>query len=264
MAGTGSEKLGARAALETAAERVTLDVEAIGRQVDEVLGDRLYWFPVRHHSPAVARHLEAAIAKRRPKVVFIEGPWEANELIPYVVDAKTKPPVAIYCSYRDDDNVLGLAGIESPAADIPARFACWYPLLEYSPEYVALRAAARVGAKGLFMDLPHHGLIKPAGRETPPDAQEPSPSLLEDTSTVHPPNAEPRVERESERLIVESGFYHALAETAGYRSSLDSPASQPPSPPSVTSGRPNASRIQLSYSRNRTTVSPSVIAVAPG
>ena len=57
------------------------------------------------------------------------------------MDAKTRPPVAIYSSYRDDDNVLGLAGIESPAADIPARFACWYPLLAYSPEYVAMAAA---------------------------------------------------------------------------------------------------------------------------
>jgi hypothetical protein len=218
MAGTGSEKLEPQAAVEAAAERVTLDVEAIGRQVDEMLSDALYWFPVRHHSPAVARHLEAAIAKRRPKLVFIEAPWEANELIPYVVDAKTKPPVAIYSSYRDDDNVLGLAGIESPAADIPARFACWYPLLEYSPEYVALRAAARVGAKGLFMDLPHHALLKPAAKELQLGEQEPLPGSVEATCAADPPPSAPRTERESERLIVESSFYQALAEVAGYRS----------------------------------------------
>ena len=35
---------------------------------------------------------------------------------------ETHPPVAIYSSYRDDDNVLGWAGVLSPAEDIPARF----------------------------------------------------------------------------------------------------------------------------------------------
>src|SRR3954447_13323352 len=122
-----------------------LDPAAIGRQVEAVLADPLYWFPVRHHSPATARHLEAALRARKPEVVFIEGPSEANDLVPYVIDAATAPPVALYSSYRDDDNVLGLNGILSPAPDIPARFAAWYPLTAYSPEYVAMKTAAAVG-----------------------------------------------------------------------------------------------------------------------
>src|SRR5437588_9436072 len=100
----------------------TPDAGAIRSQVDAVLGDAPYWFPVRHHSPAVARHLEAVILARRPKLLFLEGPHEANDLIPHIVDPKTKPPVAIYSSYRDDNNVLRLAGIASPAADVPPRF----------------------------------------------------------------------------------------------------------------------------------------------
>src|SRR5262245_60186616 len=95
-----------------------LDPAAVARQVDAVLADSLYWFPVRHHSHTVARHLAGAIQCRQPKLVFIEGPHEASDLIRFVVDAKTEPPVAIYSSYRDDDNVLGLNGIVSPAADI--------------------------------------------------------------------------------------------------------------------------------------------------
>src|SRR5213083_1356533 len=110
--------------------------EEIRQAAEAVLAEPLYWFPVRHHSPAVARHLETVILRRRPRVVFIEGPAEANDLVAHVVDSKTKPPVAIYSSYRDDDNVLGLAGIASPAPDIPPRFACWYPMLAYSPAYV--------------------------------------------------------------------------------------------------------------------------------
>src|SRR5262249_29176537 len=76
-----------------------------------VLAEPLYWFPVRHHSPNVARHLRAALLARRPKVVFLEAPASAQSLIPHLVDAKTKPPVAIYVSYRDDANRFGWAGV---------------------------------------------------------------------------------------------------------------------------------------------------------
>ncbi len=178
---------------------VSLDHEAIRAQVDSVLGEPLYWFPVRHHSPAVARHLEAAILARKPKLIFIEGPHEANDLIPHIIDAKTKPPIAIYSSYRDDDNRLGLAGIAGPAADIPPRFAVWYPLLAYSPELVAMQTAKKLGAAVVFMDLPHYALLKPVSESEPMPTQIPA-------------------EDESERLIVESSFYQELAKSAGYRS----------------------------------------------
>ena len=158
----------------------------------------LYWFPVRHHSPAVARQLETVILQRRPRVVFIEGPAEAQDLIPHIIDPKSKPPIAIYSSYRDDDNVLGLAGIASAAEDVPPRFAAWYPLMAYSPEYVALLAAKKVGAEAVFMDLPHHALIRPRSKVAGPD----------------PPTVEP----ESDRLLAESGFFRRLAVVAGYRS----------------------------------------------
>jgi hypothetical protein len=175
--------------------------DAIRERCDAVLGEDLYWFPVRHHSPVVARHLEAVLLKRRPRLFFLEGPSEANDLISHLVDSRTKPPVAIYSSYRDDDNVLGLAGIESPAENIPARFSCWYPLLPYSPEYVALVTARKVGAEVVFMDLPHYAQIKPAAEKA-----------------KDKPTSGRTVEREEERLIVESGFYQKLAEAAGYRS----------------------------------------------
>ncbi|MBN9521706.1 hypothetical protein J0H58_24860, partial [bacterium] len=94
-----------------AVELAGLDPAGIARRVDAVLADPLYWFPVRHHSPATARHLRAALAARRPKMVFVEGPFEANHLVPFVTDAETVPPVAVYSSYRDDDNLLGLNGV---------------------------------------------------------------------------------------------------------------------------------------------------------
>jgi hypothetical protein len=173
-----------------------LDPGDVERRVNAALADPLYWFPVRHHSPTCARHLEAILRAHKPRVVFIEGPFEANDLIPFVTDPKTEPPVAIYSSYRDDANVLGLAGIASPAEDIPPRFAVWYPLVAYSPEYVAMKTAAAIGADVVFIDLPHHALLRPHADEPP-----------------QPPPAAP----DDDRLITSSGFYQELAAAAGFK-----------------------------------------------
>lgn len=173
-----------------------LDLPALQARVDEVLAQPLYWFPVRHHSPTVARHVGEVIRARRPQLVLIEGPSEASHLLPHVLDRKTRPPVAIYSSYRDDDDVLGLAGVASPAPDIPARFATWYPLVPYSPELVAITAAQEVGARCAFIDLPHHALV--GRRHASPKGDDEAPSG-------------------SEGIIVESELYQRLASAAGYR-----------------------------------------------
>lgn len=215
MAGARTKTSKPASPLARVADRLPLDADAIGERVDAVLNDDLYWFPVRHHSPTVANLLESVILERKPKTVCIEGPSEANDLVPYIVDRKTKPPVAIYSSYRDDDNVLGLAGIASPSEDIPPRFACWYPLAEYSPEYVAMQAAAKVGANVVFIDLPHYAQIRPPACETPAeagDAEELESNDAEQHSAGHV------VERETERLIAGSDFYRQLADVAGYKS----------------------------------------------
>src|SRR5918912_551850 len=139
--------------LDRVSGRLPLDADALRARVESVLAEAPFWFPVRHHSPAVALHLEHALLARKPRLIFLEGPSQANDLIPHLIDPQTRPPVAIYCSYRDDGNVLGLAGIASPPPDVPARFASWYPLLAYSPEYVTLLTARRLGAEVVFIDL---------------------------------------------------------------------------------------------------------------
>ena len=204
--------------MQSVLDTADVDVVALGRQVDAVLNDELFWFPVRHHSAAVARHLETVIGQRRPKVVFIEGPAEAQELIPFLIDSETRPPVAIYSSYRDDHNVLGLAGVASPAEDIPPRFACWYPLLAYSPELVAMQAAKRVDAEVVFIDLPHFALLE---RRTgtparPNDAVEPA--INDDEETTGKSARPTGSTTASDELIFESGFFQQLAKVAGYKS----------------------------------------------
>jgi hypothetical protein len=186
-----------------------LDLNELAARVDAVLGDELYWFPVRHHSPAVARYLDQVIRQRLPRLIFIEGPAEASELIPHLVDSRTRPPVAIYSSFRDDDNRLGLAGVLSPGPEIPARFASWYPLLSYSPELVALQAADKIGARVVFFDLPHWALIR---QQQDGDEEDAPVTERDSTPAAGPPVAE------VEQMMSESDFYLRLAAEAGYRS----------------------------------------------
>ena len=93
---------------------------------------------VRHHSPACARLVRQAIADWRPQAVLIEGPSDFNpRLAELLLDHQL--PLALY-SYANEDGV-------------PAR--CWFPLLEHSPEWVALRDGHAAGAQLRFIDLPH-------------------------------------------------------------------------------------------------------------
>ncbi|MEX0716414.1 MAG: DUF5682 family protein [Planctomycetaceae bacterium] len=198
----------AEAALARVAARLPLDADALAAQTDAALADDPYWFPVRHHSPAAARHLAAVIRERKPRIVFIEGPAEANDLVEFVVDGETRPPVAIYSSWRretasDHQEPSDDEAVESP----PLKSACWYPLLEFSPEYVAMRAAAKVGAEVVFIDLPHYALLQPASFAIQPQSDDHG-----RRRTAVP------VEARDERLIAESGFYQTLAEVAGFRS----------------------------------------------
>ncbi len=201
-----------------------LDIDEVKRRADAVLAEPLYWFPVRHHSPAAARHLRQAMRERRPKLVLIEGPSHANELIRHVVDAKTRPPVALYSSFRDNSNVLGLAGIASAAPDIPPRFPVWYPLMAYSPEYVAMKEAAALGAETAFIDLPHFARIDgdfyrtraSLEHEVPDgtDSEDDEPQHVEEDDDSDDAVTTPQ---SWETHVLESDFYRTMARVAGYR-----------------------------------------------
>jgi len=93
---------------------------------------------VRHHSPACARLVAQAIAHERPQAVLVEGPSDFNPRIEELL-LDHALPLALY-SYANE-------GAQ------PAR--CWFPLLEHSPEWIALRAGRTAGAALHFIDLPH-------------------------------------------------------------------------------------------------------------
>ncbi|HEY7122784.1 MAG TPA: DUF5682 family protein [Ktedonobacterales bacterium] len=108
------------------------------------------FFPIRHHSPACAWHLERLISERKPRAVLIEGPRDATALLPHLANPATKAPIAIYTTFVDTTNRLGQP---KPEKSKPARFSAYYPMADYSPELVAIRTGVTAGAEVRFIDL---------------------------------------------------------------------------------------------------------------
>ncbi|WP_078953788.1 DUF5682 family protein [Streptomyces globisporus] len=92
---------------------------------------------VRHHGPGSARGVRAALEAARPAAVLVEGPAEADALVALAADPDMRPPVALLAHAVDD----------------PGRAAFW-PMAEFSPEWVAIRWALDHGAAVRFVDLP--------------------------------------------------------------------------------------------------------------
>ncbi len=128
------------AAAEDAAGAVGNALCGVPELVD--LAARVLYFPVRHHSPACAWHVDRLIREIRPAAVLIEGPRDATPLIPLLVDEETRMPVAIYTTY-----------VQRQADLLPERSAAYYPLCDFSPELAAIKAGLAVGAIVKFIDL---------------------------------------------------------------------------------------------------------------
>ncbi|MFJ8805012.1 DUF5682 family protein [Streptomyces sp. NPDC102490] len=111
--------------------------QAGGPRGAEEPGGRPLLLGVRHHGPGSARAVRAALDAVRPGVVLVEGPPEADALIPLAADEDMRPPVALLAH----------------AVDEPGRSAFW-PLAEFSPEWVALRWALEHDVPARFIDLP--------------------------------------------------------------------------------------------------------------
>lgn len=104
------------------------------------LEQEVVYFPIRHHSPACSYHLLQVFEQYNPEIVLIEGPELANKLIPVLADEATKPPVSLYYSYQDEQNPNKRASF-------------YYPMLQFSPEYVVLKQASKQGIAVQFIDL---------------------------------------------------------------------------------------------------------------
>lgn len=92
---------------------------------------------IRHHGPGSARAVAAALEELKPDAILIEGPPEADALIPLAAHPAMRPPVALLV-YADAD---------------PSRAGFW-PFAEFSPEWVAIKCGAGAGVPVRFIDLP--------------------------------------------------------------------------------------------------------------
>ena len=125
--------------------------------------ERLLFFPIRHHSPACAWHVQQWILTEKPAAVLIEAPADATEFIPLLLHPQTQTPIALYTTYIDHDRYLDKLGDDCPEKgkpeddltanpqpennqqEEPLRFGGYYPFCDYSPELAALRAGRRWG-----------------------------------------------------------------------------------------------------------------------
>ncbi len=108
------------------------------------------YYPIRHHSPVCAWHLESVLRRYQPDCILVEGPENANDLLPLLTSPDTQAPVALYYACRDDGKLL---------SEAPVTYRCYYPFLDTSPELVALRYAAEQNIPGKFIDLSYGAML---------------------------------------------------------------------------------------------------------
>jgi hypothetical protein len=101
------------------------------------MDDRVHLFGIRHHGPGSAASLVAALDALAPAAVLIEGPSDADALIPYAALPGMRPPLALLAYAADD-----------PAS------AVFFPFAVFSPEWQAMRWALRHERPVRFIDWP--------------------------------------------------------------------------------------------------------------
>ncbi|WP_436846533.1 DUF5682 family protein [Streptomyces niveus] len=147
---------------------------------------------VRHHGPGSARAVQAALDAAEPSAVLIEGPPEGDALVSLAGDARMRPPVALLAHAVDD----------------PGRAAFW-PLAEFSPEWVAIRWALARDVPVRFIDLPAtHSLAFTDEDGTPHGETGPDSEAGPESGAGPDPDASARALRIDPLAV--------LAEAAGY------------------------------------------------
>ena len=93
-------------------------------------------FGIRHHGPGSARSLRAELEKLRPDLLLVEGPPDADGMIPLAGLAEMVPPVALLITLPNRPQE-----------------AVYYPFAEFSPEWQAILCGLQAGIPVRFMDL---------------------------------------------------------------------------------------------------------------
>lgn len=164
-------------------------------------------FGVRHLSPGGAWHLRGFLEKIQPTIVLVEAIADATNLIPQIVDRKSRPPLAIL-AFTDQMPVQSFVT----------------PFAEYCPEYQALLWARSNRVEARFIDLPATvflGLHRQAlerknakkPEEIPPDPSESSESSAYErlAALAGEPDYETWWERRFEHSLQDDSYRQAAA-----------------------------------------------------
>ncbi|WP_221658277.1 DUF5682 family protein [Bacteroides salyersiae] len=92
---------------------------------------------IRHHGPGSCRNVLNYLQELKPDIILLEGPTEAEAMVPYVSNEQIEPPVAIL-AYQPDQ----------------PQNAVFYPFAEFSPEWQTMRYAMQHNVPLRFFDLP--------------------------------------------------------------------------------------------------------------
>ena len=115
---------------------------------------------IRHHGPGSSRSLLQALEAQDPDILLVEGPPDANDLIPLAVHKDMFPPVALL--------------IYAPANP---QQAVYYPFAEFSPEWQAIQYGLRKQIPVQFMDLPQANQLPMIHAKPAIDPENPNPAL---------------------------------------------------------------------------------------
>lgn len=103
---------------------------------------------IRHHGPGSCRNVLNYLQELKPDLILVEGPAEAEALLPCVISPQMEPPVALL-AYQPDE----------------PQNAVFYPFAEFSSEWQAMRYALQHEVSFHFFDLPlTHSMALPKQR----------------------------------------------------------------------------------------------------
>jgi Family of unknown function (DUF5682) len=166
----------------------------------------VHLFPVRHHSPRAAKCLRNWLETVRPELILVEGPSDAESLIPVITDQESQPPIAIL-AYSTDGKPQS----------------CMWPFVRYSPEYEALRWAREQGVNARFIDWPSGaalGATRQAAEEAEKKAEaaaaSPTPEEASDPEAIVERNTRHQELAERFGLRHFNEFWDAWFETPAY------------------------------------------------
>lgn len=158
-------------------------------------------FGIRHHGPGSARSLVAALTDYDPDIVLIEGPADADPLLPWVLAEDMAPPLALLAYVPDQPKI-----------------AAFWPFAVFSPEWQAMTWARRRDIEVGFCDLPAAMVLAPSARTLVDTGSQTDPDGSAAEGFDSPQEDEETGASESNELglLARRDPLRALAEAAGY------------------------------------------------